>query len=154
MQETDSHVTDRTSSRLRLSALGAALAFVSSALVLGRLWSTVAGVTLAVIAVVLGIMALSTLRHVRSRGLIILLAVLALVWGGLNLLGGGARLLVWPASQVYQDCVESSLTISSAQHCERQLNDNVWNHFAGDPLDTTRATGAATSSPSASPTGK
>lgn len=156
MQETESPAQDRVSSRLRLSALAAALAVLSSALVVGQLWSAATGTLMALAGLVLGIVALSTSRRLTPRGMITFLAVLAIVWGAINTLSGGVRLLVWPASQAYQECMASSLTLSARNHCERQLGDNVWNYLSGSPLDTAPAaspevTGSA--SPAASPAG-
>lgn len=143
MQETESPDTARTSSRLRLSGLAAAFALLSSALVTGHVWSTAVGVVLALTGLVLGIVVLSTSRNVSRRLLITFLAVVAIVWGALNAFGGGARLLVWPASQVYQECVDSALTLTSTNHCQQQLTDNIWNYFSGSELET----GPAESSP-------
>ena len=153
MQETESPAPQRVSSRLRLSALGAALAVLSSALVVGQLWSVATGTLMALAGAVLGIVALSTSRKLAPRGALTLLAVLAIVWGGISALSGGVRLLVWPASQAYQDCMVSSLTLSARNHCERQLTDNVWNYLSGSPVETgpggssPDATGDASPSP-------
>ena len=136
MQETESPETARTSSRLRLSGLAAAFALLSSALVTGHVWSTAVGVLLALAGLALGIVVLSTSRKVSRRFLITFLAVVAIVWGALNAFGGGARLLVWPASQVYQECVDSALTLASTNHCQQQLTDNIWNYFSGSELET------------------
>lgn len=132
---------------MRLSGLAAALALLSSALVTGHVWSTAVGVVMALAAVVLGIVVLSTSRKVQSRFFITFLAILAIVWGAFNAFGGGARLAVWPASQVYQECVDSALTLSSTSHCERQLTDNIWNYLSGSDLET----GPAESSPESAP---
>ena len=100
------------------------------------LWGAVAGLALAIAGIVLGIIALARSRGSSSRVLITVLAVLAIVWGVINALGGGTRLLVWPATQVYQECTDRALTLSSTSRCEQQLNDNVWKHFSGAPLET------------------
>lgn len=147
MQDSESPDTAHASSRLRLSGLAAALALLSSALVTGHVWSTAVGVVMALAAVVLGIVVLSTSRNVQSRFFITFLAILAIVWGAFNAFGGGARLAVWPASQVYQECVDSALTLSSTSHCERQLTDNIWNYLSGSDLET----GPAESSPESAP---
>lgn len=147
MQDSESPDTAHASSRLRLSGLAAALALLSSALVTGHVWSTAVGVIMALAGLVLGIVALSTSRKVQSRFLITFLAILAIVWGAFNAVGGGARLAVWPASQVYQECLDSALTLSSTSHCQRQLTDNIWNYFSGSDLET----GPAESSPGATP---
>lgn len=147
MQDSESPDTAHASSRLRLSGLAAALALLSSALVTGHVWSTAVGVIMALAGVVLGIVALSTSRKVQSRFFITFLAILAIVWGAFNAFGGGARLAVWPASQVYQECVDSALTLSSTSHCQRQLTDNIWNYLSGSELET----GPAESSPGATP---
>lgn len=148
MHETESPAQQRASSRLRLSALAAALAVLSSVLVVGQLWSAATGTLMALAGLVLGIVALSTSRKLSPRGVITFLAVLAIVWGAINTLSGGVRLLVWPASQAYQECMASSLTLSARGHCERQLNDNVWHYLSGSPLDTAPAASpGATGSP-------
>lgn len=128
--------SDGDGARLRFAAVAAALAVLASALVVGDVWSTVAGLVLAIAGIVLGIIALARSRGSSSRVLITVLAVLAIVWGVINALGGGTRLLVWPATQVYQECTERALTLSSTSRCEQQLNDNVWKHFSGAPLET------------------
>lgn len=156
MHETESPAQERVSSRLRLSALAAALAVLSSALVVGQLWSAATGTLMALAGLALGIVALSTSRRLAPRGMITFLAVLAIVWGAINTLSGGARLLVWPASQAYQQCLASSLTLSARNHCERQLGDNVWNYLSGSPLDTAPAASpgaGGSTSPTVSPTG-
>ncbi|MCT2022099.1 DUF308 domain-containing protein [Kocuria marina] len=140
--------SDGDGARLRFAAVAAALAVLASALVVGDVWSTVAGLALAIAGIVLGIIALARSRGSSSRVLITVLAVLAIVWGVINALGGGTRLLVWPATQVYQDCTERALTLSSTSRCEQQLNDNVWKHFSGAPLET--GTGHDEHSPAAS----
>ena len=128
--------SDGDGARLRFAAVAAALAVLASALVVGDVWSTVAGLALAIAGIVLGIIALARSRGSSSRVLITVLAVLAIVWGVINALGGGTRLLVWPATQVYQECTDRALTLSSTSRCEQQLNDNVWKHFSGAPLET------------------
>lgn len=128
--------SDGDGARLRFAAVAAALAVLASALVVGDVWSTVAGLVLAIAGIVLGIIALARSRGSSSRVLITVLAVLAIVWGVINALGGGTRLLVWPATQVYQECTERALTLSSTSRCEQQLSDNVWKHFSGAPLET------------------
>lgn len=176
MQPSDSPDTTHASSRLKLSAVAAACALLSSALVTGHVWSTAVGLVLALAGLVLGIVALATSRKVESRFLITFLAILAIVWGAINAFGGGSRLIVWPASEIYQDCVDSALTISSSSHCQQQLEDNIWNYLSGSelesgPVDSTPdtepsesatpspspersepATGSATPSPSEPPT--
>ncbi len=128
--------SDGDGARLRFAAVAAALAVLASALVVGDVWSTVAGLVLAIAGIVLGIIALARSRGSSSRVPITVLAVLAIVWGVINALGGGTRLLVWPATQVYQECTERALTLSSTSRCEQQLNDNVWKHLSGAPLET------------------
>ena len=127
--------------------MAAGLALLSSALVTGHVWSAAVGVVMALAAVVLGIVVLSTSRKVQPRVFITFLAILAIVWGAFNAFGGGARLAVWPASQVYQECASSALTLSSTSHCQRQLTDNIWNYFSGSDLET----GPGESSPGATP---
>lgn len=152
MHETETPAQQRLSSRLRLSALAAALAVLSSVLVVGQLWSVATGTLMALAGIVLGIVALSTSRKLSPRGVITFLAVLAIVWGAVNALSGGVRLLVWPASQAYQECMASSLTLSARDHCERQLTDNVWSYLSGSPLDTpSRTPGSAPPAGSAAP---
>lgn len=145
--------SDGDGARLRFAALAAALSVLASALVVGDVWSTVAGLVLAIAGIVLGIIALARSRGSSSRVLITVLAVLAIVWGVINALGGGTRLLVWPATQVYQECTERALTLSSTSRCEQQLNDNVWKHFSGAPLETgvPQDDPTATATPEASP---
>lgn len=128
--------SDGDGARLRFAAVAAALAVLASALVVGDVWSTVAGLVLAIAGIVLGIIALARSRGSSSRVLITVLTMLAIVWGVINALGGGTRLLVWPATQVYQECTDRALTLSSTSRCEQQLNDNVWKHFSGAPLET------------------
>lgn len=127
--------------------MAAGLALLSSALVTGHVWSTAVGVVMALAAVVLGIVVLSTSRTVQPRLFITFLAILAIVWGAFNAFGGGARLAVWPASQVYQECASSALTLSSTSHCQRQLTDNIWNYLSGTELET----GPGESSPGPTP---
>lgn len=132
--------------------MAAGLALLSSALVSGHVWSTAVGVVMALAGVILGIVVLSTSRKVQSRLFITFLAILAIVWGALNAFGGGARLAVWPASQIYQQCVSSALTLSSTSHCQRQLTDNVWNYLSGSELESGPAEASPGATPSESPT--
>ncbi|MDO4919321.1 DUF308 domain-containing protein [Kocuria sp.] len=147
------------SARLRFAALGAGLAVLASALITGEAIATAVGVALALAGVVMGIITLVRSRGSSARGLLIALGVVAVLWGALNAVSGGSRLVVWPATQAYQECTEQALTLSSQQTCRQQLNDNVWNHFAGRPLETgapatspsPEGSAAATASPAASP---
>lgn len=152
MQDSDSPDTAHASSRLRLSGLAAGLALLSSALVTGHVWSTAVGVVMALASVVLGIVVLSTSRKVQPRLFLMFLAILAIVWGAFNAFGGGARLAVWPASQIYQECAASALTLSSTSHCQRQLTDNMWNYLSGSELETGPGESSPGATPSESPT--
>ncbi|RLZ03911.1 hypothetical protein CWC38_03335, partial [Kocuria tytonicola] len=139
--------------RVRFAAVAAALAVLASALVNRDVLATWLGVALAVAGVVMGIVALVRARGATSRGLVIALGVIAVLWGTLNTLGGASRLLVWPATQAYQECTDGALTLASQQHCQQQLNDNVFNQVGGRPLETggPSADPTAAESSSASP---
>ncbi|CAL8896816.1 hypothetical protein KVA01_05320 [Kocuria varians] len=156
---------DRSAAPLRLAAAAAALSMLASALVVGDVWSTSAGVLTAVAAVVLGIVALVHSGRSTSRAVVVGLAVLGIVWGGFGAVGGGVRLLVWPAAQVYQECTENALTLSSSERCEQQFQDNAMHQVSGRPLETgfpgasdapspRSTTPGTTPSPSASASGR
>ena len=132
--------------RVRFAAVAAALAVLASALVNGDVLATCLGIALAVAGVVMGIVVLVRSRGAGARGLLIALGVVAILWGTLNALGGASRLVVWPATQAYQECTDGALTLSSQQHCQQQLNDNVLNQLGGRALET----GGPSSAPSTS----
>lgn len=138
---------------VRLATAGAGLSVLSSALVMGGIWSTAAGVLAAVTGTVLALVALVRSRGTTSRGVVTALAILAIAWGVLNAVGGGTRLVVWPASEAFQQCTENALTLSSTERCEQQLTDNVWHHFSGTPLQTgfPQDSASPTAGPNASP---
>ncbi|MBO4144303.1 hypothetical protein QWJ06_04005 [Kocuria rhizophila] len=138
------------SARVKLAATAAGLAVLASAFVSGDVWATVLGIVLAVAGVVLGIVALSQLRGSAVRALVISLSVIAILWGTLNAFGGGSRLLVWPASEAFQECTDRALTLSSTSQCQQQLTDNVWRHLSGDPVETGFPTQQPSPDPSAS----
>lgn len=145
--------------RVKLAATAAGLAVLASAFVSGDVWATVLGIVLAVAGAVLGVVALARLRGSAVRPLVISLSVIAILWGTLNAFGGGSRLLVWPASEAFQECTDRALTLSSTSQCQQQLTDNVWRHLSGDPVETGFPTqqpspgpSASTSSPSPSAT--
>ena len=135
---------------MKLAATAAGLAVLASAFVSGDVWATVLGIVLAVAGVVLGIVALSRLRGSAVRALVISLSVIAILWGTLNAFGGGSRLLVWPASEAFQECTDRALTLSSTSQCQQQLTDNVWRHLSGDPVETGFPTQQPSPDPSAS----
>ena len=146
--------TGDDTTRVRFAAVAAALAVLASALVTGDVLATSLGIALAVAGIVMGIVALSRSRGAGARGLLIALGIIAVLWGSLNALGGATRLAVWPATQAYQECTDGALTLSSQRHCQRQLNDNVFNQLGGRPLETggPSAEPSATSSASATST--
>lgn len=136
--------------RVKLAATAAGLAVLASAFVSGDVWATVLGIVLAVAGAVLGVVALARLRGSAVRPLVISLSVIAILWGTLNAFGGGSRLLVWPASEAFQECTDRALTLSSTSQCQQQLTDNVWRHLSGDPVETGFPTQQPSPDPSAS----
>lgn len=136
--------------RVKLAATAAGLAVLASAFESGDVWATVLGIVLAVAGAVLGVVALARLRGSAVRPLVISLSVIAILWGTLNAFGGGSRLLVWPASEAFQECTDRALTLSSTSQCQQQLTDNVWRHLSGDPVETGFPTQQPSPGPSAS----
>lgn len=151
MQETDSPIDPKVVARRRQATIAAAMAVLGAGLVARDFWPTIAGLALSLAALIVGIVALVKSKGMRPRGLIVFLCVLAIAWGALNTLGGAARLVVWPATQVYQECASSALTLTAEEHCRVQLNDNIWNVFSGKELDTGTAPAAATYTPTPTP---
>ncbi|MDV5999705.1 hypothetical protein IUU84_09005 [Kocuria rhizophila] len=140
---------------VRFAAAAAGLSVLASALVTQDALPTAVGVVLALAGIAMGIVSLVRHRRSAARTLVVSFAVIAILWGTLNALGGGSRLVVWPASEVYRDCTARSLTLNSGAQCERQLTDNVWRHLTGKPVETGAPSPSASPrvSPSASPSG-
>ncbi|MGX5358571.1 hypothetical protein [Kocuria sp. KH4] len=131
---------------------GAALVCAAVALVLvgSGLWPTVGGLVAAAAGLGLGIAALARSRGAGRRALLVVSAVAAIVLGALGLATGGARLLLWPVAEAYQQCVSSTLTLSGTAQCQQQLEDGIWSYLSGDPGASGGAAGASTSN---APTG-
>jgi hypothetical protein len=76
------------------------------------------GLVFAVAAIVVGAMALRSLRRAHVRGILPAVVVLALVFSGLSLFSYGATALFWTVSMHRQDCLRDAITVSAQARCE------------------------------------
>jgi hypothetical protein len=76
------------------------------------------GLAFAGAAIVVGVMALRSLRRAHVRGILPAVVVLALVFSGLSVLSYGATAIFWTVSMQRQDCLRDAITVSAQAQCE------------------------------------
>jgi hypothetical protein len=76
------------------------------------------GLAFAGAAIVVGVMALRSLRRAHVRGILPAVVVLALVFSGLSVLSYGATAFFWTVSMQRQDCLRDAITVSAQAQCE------------------------------------
>lgn len=113
---------------VRVVGLLSMVAFASSAF-LPLPWQ-LAGLVLAVVAMVLGVRAL---RLVWSTGLRRALAaplVIAMAFSGLVLVSSSSVLATWPIQMRHQECLERALTVSARDACEAEYREAVESYLS------------------------
>jgi len=81
------------------------------------------GLAFAGAAIVVGVMALRSLRRAHVRGILPAVVVLALVFSGLSALSYGATAFFWTVSMQRQDCLRDAITVSAQAKCETDYRD-------------------------------
>lgn len=113
---------------VRVVGLLSMVAFAASAF-LPLPWQ-LAGLVIAVVAMVLGVRAL---RIVWSTGLRRALAaplVIAMAFSGLVLVSSSSVLATWPIQMRHQECLERAITVSARDACEAEYREAVESYLS------------------------
>lgn len=113
---------------VRVVGLLSMVAFAASAF-LPLPWQ-LAGLVLAVVAMVLGVRALRLIWSTGLRRALAAPLVIAMAFSGLVLVSSSSVLATWPIQMRHQECLERALTVSARDACEAEYREAVESYLS------------------------